>query len=271
MICEKRTSKYQTSTSTPYTTPLSLETLNIIMKLPWSKPKQKDQLVSSLSPRTKASLKIWQHIPLDPSEVSYPVPHFLASTIDIAPTSSLYMNKSLKTLHLRLSACAWAYLAEILNASPIVSRKTLLIKAPFRMVMKYGTEIQLSEAAALRFVAEQTLVPVPKLYCAFEYRGMKFILMELVRGRRLVDIWKKIPSSSQKLLLCQIKTHFEELWAIPHPHPGVICAIGMGPLFDRRPENHPHGYEPFLNERDFNMFLRCGLTDPTQLEPVAHT
>jgi aminoglycoside phosphotransferase (APT) family kinase protein len=137
------------------------------------------------------------------------------------------------------------------------------------MVMKYGTEIQLSEASTLRFIAEKTSIPVPKVYCAFEYKGMRFILMERAKGKRIVDVWDKTPSATRELLLRQLKGYFEELRNIPHPRPGAVCGVDIGPHFDRRMDKDIRGFGPFANERDFNNFLRCGVTDPNKLIPVA--
>jgi len=230
--------------------------------------KEKSQPSPSKVPEAKAPHG-WSLAGLRPSDVSYPVPYYAGATIEIPKTSPLYRDKSWKTWHLRKSACAWAWIMGIVAMSPMTGRKTRLIRAPFPMVMKYGTEIQLSEASTLRFVAKNTSIPVPKVYCAFEYRGMKFILMELVRGKRVVDVWDKKPPAVREILLKQLKGYFEELRTIPHPLPGAICSVDIGPLFDRRMDKDIRGFGPFANETDFNQFLRCGTTDPIELRPAA--
>jgi len=132
------------------------------------------------TPRVLADL---DYANLRPSDLPYTVPYYTGATIDLPRTSPLYRSKSLKTCHLRAFAYASAYIAGLLHykPTPMIQRKIILIRAPFPMVMKYGTEIQLSEASTLHFIAEKTSIPVPKVYCAFEHRGMRFILMEFVK------------------------------------------------------------------------------------------
>ncbi|TVY93138.1 hypothetical protein LAWI1_G004402 [Lachnellula willkommii] len=207
-----------------------------------------------------------------PSELDYPVPFYASGTIDLPIPSPLYRAKSLTTSHLRALAYASAYIRGIFHykPTPIVTRKTIIVKAPFPMVMKYGTQIQLHEASALRFVAEKTSIPVPEVYCAFEHRGMKFILMEFVRGRRLRDVWDNTPPIGREELLFQLHQQFRELRSIPHPRPGAVCSAVIGPLYDRRIDLHGQRFGPFECEKDFNSFLRCGVTATSEIEVVAN-
>jgi len=59
----------------------------------------------------------------------------------------------------------------------------LPLRFPFSdYCVKYSVSGSLNEAVALRFVASRTSVPVPKVYCAFQHRGVKYILMERIKG-----------------------------------------------------------------------------------------
>ncbi|TVY16265.1 hypothetical protein LARI1_G007001 [Lachnellula arida] len=249
------------TTSTPLVSAMNLSSL-----MPWRKGEPSRTSPSEIR---KASLDLSN---LQPSDLSYPVPFYASATIDLPVPSPLYRAKSLRTSHLRTLAYASAYIAErfLYDPTPIVKRRTIAIKAPFPMVMKYGTEIQLYEASTLRFIAEKTSIPVPKVYCAFEHRGMKFILMEFVRGERLSDVWDQTPPAGREILLFQLRQQFKELRSIPHPRPGAVCSAVIGPLYDRRIDMHGQIFGAFGCEKDFNSFLRCGVTDTAELDAVAY-
>ncbi|TVY35454.1 hypothetical protein LSUB1_G005608 [Lachnellula subtilissima] len=255
------------TSSTPFLSAMKLSKL-----MPWRKD---DPSGISPSERPKAKTPKWlaglARSNRRPCDLDYPVPFYANATIDLPIPSPLYRATSLQTTHLRALAYASAYIAGIfhLSPTPMIKRKTITIKAPFSMVMKYGTQIQLYEASTLRFIAEKTSIHVPKVYCAFEHRGMKFILMEFVRGRRLKDIWDRTSPTGRQELLTQLKEHFVELRNIPHPRPGAICSAEIGPLFDRRIDMHRRRFGPFECETDFNSFFRCGVTNTDELEVVA--
>ncbi|TVY58111.1 hypothetical protein LCER1_G001629 [Lachnellula cervina] len=247
--------------------------MNLSKLMPWRKGTP-SQASPSEMPKAK-KIPIWVAAMANanrrPCDLDYPVPVYAIATIDLPIPSPLYRAKSLRTSHLRALAYASTYIAGIFHykPTPMVSRRTIIIKAPFPMVMKYGTQIKLYEASALRFVAEKTSIPVPKVYCAFAHRGMNFILMEFVRGRRLIDVWDNTPLIKREKLLAQLKEQFEELRNIPHPCPGAICSAVIGPLFDRRIDLYGQRFGPFECERDFNSFLRCGVTATSELEIVS--
>ncbi|KAH6853284.1 hypothetical protein B0I37DRAFT_3137 [Chaetomium sp. MPI-CAGE-AT-0009] len=46
------------------------------------------------------------------------------------------------------------------------------------LIVKSGRFAHLTEAATLRFVAEKTSIPVPRLHCAFLHNNRAFIVME---------------------------------------------------------------------------------------------
>ncbi|TVY75607.1 hypothetical protein LSUE1_G006292 [Lachnellula suecica] len=206
-------------------------------------------------------------LPLDTSKI----PYYAGATLETPAISLSYRDKSWKTWHLRKFAYGWAWIQGIKhkNVSPMARRHTSVIWAPFPMVMKYGTHINLSEAASLRFIAANASIPVPKVYCAVEHWGMKFILMEAVRGKTLGEHWQTASASSRIHLRMKLKEQFEELRNIPHPRPGAVCSSDIGPLFDRRIEDDIRGIGPFANEKDFSNFLRCGATGVEDIKDKA--
>ncbi|TVY82937.1 hypothetical protein LSUE1_G005288 [Lachnellula suecica] len=185
--------------------------------------------------------------------------NFAAPTMESTKITHLYRETSSATRHLRLYARFLASLQGLRRRDPIARREVLRVNFPIRVVIKYGTDIRLSEASTLRFLAKTTSIPVPKIYCAFEHKGTNFIMMEYMKGETIRDVWNELSPAIRTELLQQLKGHFEELRNIPHPRPGTICALDGGPLIDRRIVDDEFG--PFANEKDFNNFLRCGINE----------
>lgn len=49
-------------------------------------------------------------------------------------------------------------------------------------IPRFGKERALNEAASLKFIAEHTEIPVPKLYCCFEDDEAVYLVMEYIEG-----------------------------------------------------------------------------------------
>jgi aminoglycoside phosphotransferase (APT) family kinase protein len=50
----------------------------------------------------------------------------------------------------------------------------------------------------MKFVAEHTSIPVPKVYCSFVYKDRAFILMERIRGDAIPNAWGKLPEAARQ-------------------------------------------------------------------------
>ncbi|TVY84373.1 hypothetical protein LSUE1_G003759 [Lachnellula suecica] len=130
---------------------------------------------------------------------------------------------------------------------------------PRDMCVKYGYNVQLAEAAALRYVAKMTKVPVPKVYCASRHKRITYILMQRINGEERGKNWAQRSPEERESLLRQLKGYFDELRSIPHPSPGAIAASDMQSLWDPGLLTGDVGFGPFANESDSNNFLRFGL------------
>jgi aminoglycoside phosphotransferase len=146
------------------------------------------------------------------------------------------------------------------------SPPSLVISLPHMpYCIKYGTGVQLAEAAALRLVAEKTSVPVPKVHCAFRKGKLTYIVMEKIEGEEIGKDWATRPANERESLLRELKEYFEQLRNIQHPQPGTITAADGQSLYDHRVLNGNLGFGPFLTEKDFNLFLRDGVTPNSSL------
>jgi tRNA A-37 threonylcarbamoyl transferase component Bud32 len=113
----------------------------------------------------------------------------------------------------------------------------------------------LSEASTMRFVARNTSIPVPKVYCAFTYNGATYIAMERIKGDMLAKGWVKRSPGSKATLLAQLRVMVEELRRIPSPRESVSNVDG-GPIHDvRMPDIHG----PYIDVHEFHKQLRGGL------------
>ncbi|TVY92148.1 hypothetical protein LAWI1_G004856 [Lachnellula willkommii] len=99
-----------------------------------------------------------------------------------------------------------------------------VFQIPFNRIVKFGRDVQLAEAAALRFVAKNTTIPVPKVHCAFEHKHVKYIVMDRIDGEEIGKGWSERPEAERASLLRQLKGYFDQLRNIPHPRPGIIAA-----------------------------------------------
>jgi serine/threonine protein kinase len=50
------------------------------------------------------------------------------------------------------------------------------------VIPRFGRERLLNEAASMKFIAEHTNIPVPKLYCCFEDDEAVYLVMEYIEG-----------------------------------------------------------------------------------------
>jgi hypothetical protein len=130
-----------------------------------------------------------------------------------------------------------------------------VLPLPFGKCVKYGRTVQLSEAAALQFVAEKISIPIPQVYCAFERKNIKYIVTERIKGEEIGKGWADQPEPEQTKLLKELDGCFGEFRKIPHPRPGAIASAELQSLWDPRKFKGELGFGPFANEKDFNRYL----------------
>lgn len=134
-----------------------------------------------------------------------------------------------------------------------------------RLCVKYGTLSHLSEASTLRFIAQHTSIPVPKVYCAFTRHGWTYILMERIDGEMVARHWVNRGTESKAKILSQIRKFIQEMRSLPPPSMKVTNVDG-GPLSDGRIPG-PERFGPFTNIEDFHKHLRQGIMSQPKLPP----
>ncbi|KAK5218505.1 hypothetical protein LTR47_011685 [Exophiala xenobiotica] len=126
------------------------------------------------------------------------------------------------------------------------------------VVFKFGRDVEAVEAATLRYMAEETNIPVPGLYRdCIHSDGTVVIAMEYVEGRILSDLWLDLRHDMKMNICGQLRYILEEMRCLQRD---VIGGIGSNPAVDTRKSTLKGG--PFYTERQFNEFLRSDLKAP---------
>ncbi|KAF4955404.1 hypothetical protein FGADI_4584 [Fusarium gaditjirri] len=127
-----------------------------------------------------------------------------------------------------------------------------------KLCIKATAFTTLAEANTMRFVAQNTSIPVPRVYCSFKHKGRVYILMERVQGQDLSQNWSQRSEESKARILAQLKAMVAELRSIPPPGDVGVANVDGGPIFDQRlPDKSFWG--PFTTIQEFHRELRRGL------------
>ncbi|KAK2737298.1 hypothetical protein FQN57_000382 [Myotisia sp. PD_48] len=126
-------------------------------------------------------------------------------------------------------------------------------------IVKSGPRVHLTEAATMRFVAQNTSLPIPKVYCAFVRKNYAYIVMEKIQGEVIPKAWKSLSEEARRNILSQLKKMIQELRALrPAEGTGVESCVGNS-LYDWRvPRAFPR-FGPFKTIQDFHQWLRQDL------------
>ncbi|KGQ08112.1 hypothetical protein BB8028_0006g03660 [Beauveria bassiana] len=125
------------------------------------------------------------------------------------------------------------------------------------LIVKKGSDIHLTEAATMAFVAARTKIPVPRVHCSFTRRNVTYIVMERVRGKSLPAAWSELSEADVERILLQLRGMLQELRAIPAPGIAIESCVG-GSLYDSRIPRRPR-FGPFPSTQAFHEWLREGL------------
>lgn len=172
------------------------------------------------------------------------------------PSNSLPINSTILNRAITLVA--------IFLIEHIFRRFRKILYLPFGLCIKYGDNVDLSEAASMEFIRKHTSVPVPKVYWAFEHRGQTYIAMERIRGQKLATGWLDRSDDSKAILLKQLKSMVEEIRMVKSPHGSRVASVDCGSLSDKRlpglgvtyPVPTAKRFGPFNDIPAFHRWLR---------------
>ncbi|KAF2789406.1 kinase-like protein [Melanomma pulvis-pyrius CBS 109.77] len=115
---------------------------------------------------------------------------------------------------------------------------------------------QLPELEALRFVAQATSIPVPKIRRTYTYHGMLFIELEYIKGMDLEAAWTQnlLSVDQKKAIVNELAGFVRQLRELEPPQKGIVASAYSNSCLDYRIGTRPVG--PFSNHDEFHNFLR---------------
>ncbi|KAF4987521.1 hypothetical protein FDECE_15396 [Fusarium decemcellulare] len=115
-----------------------------------------------------------------------------------------------------------------------------------------------SEADAMRFVSQNTAIPVPKVYCAFEHQKRAYIVMQRIKGQDLSFGWVQRSEESKSRILDELKSMMQQLRSLAPPSDIGVANVNGGAIYDQRlPKKSFWG--PFATIHEFHRELRNGI------------
>ncbi|KAJ5972384.1 uncharacterized protein N7479_002302 [Penicillium vulpinum] len=136
-----------------------------------------------------------------------------------------------------------------------------------RLCVKYESYIHLSEVSTMRFIAQHTSIPVPKVLCAFTHSGRTYIVMERIKGDIIGSGWVERSENSKAKLLSQLTERVCEMRKLQPPEGTRVASVDGGSLFDCRVPGPSLRFGPFDNLQDFHRHLRMGIEFDSRLGP----
>ncbi|KAK1765822.1 hypothetical protein QBC33DRAFT_590695 [Phialemonium atrogriseum] len=109
------------------------------------------------------------------------------------------------------------------------------------LIVKASPFVHLTEATTLRFIAENTSVPVPHVHCAFVHRNRAYIVMERIQEGHSI--------------FAQLQRMLQEMRKLAPPGTRVESCVGSS-LRDSRISRSRPRFGPFKSIQDFHLWLR---------------
>jgi aminoglycoside phosphotransferase len=139
-------------------------------------------------------------------------------------------------------------------------RKGSVLMLTKDLCVKYGARLDLVEAQTMIYVAENTSIPVPKVYFAFTHKGCTYIFMERIQGEMAAKNWVWRSQASKSKVHENLKKMILELRNLSTQSSHIANVTG-GPLYDGRLPGETERFGPFKNVQDLHDHLRNGIHD----------
>ncbi|KAK3711877.1 hypothetical protein LTR37_009395 [Vermiconidia calcicola] len=125
-------------------------------------------------------------------------------------------------------------------------------------VMKTGEAVRMSEATAMRLVAERTSMPVPKVRDAYvQADGRGVIFMDYIEGETLDKPWERYGPEGKQLVVAELQRYLAELRAIEG---SSVSAVDGSPCCDQFFPLEGANYGPYQSVDDFHRGLAQALS-----------
>ena len=121
-------------------------------------------------------------------------------------------------------------------------------RLPFGLYAKYGYNVLESEANVMRFLAQNTTIPVPRVIDCIEAPKGAFIVMSKLPGEPLKNGLSLMTPDERAKFANDLGSTLKQLHSFTAP--GGICGFGGGPFKDWRIA-HDEKLGPFNSEKEF--------------------
>lgn len=129
---------------------------------------------------------------------------------------------------------------------------TTIVQVGDDVVVKYGPNVSTIEKETIRFISEETSVPVPHVYGIHQADdGITYLAMEFIAGNSLFDVWNTLTTTEKENISTELATYFGELHKIQGSY---IGAVGRRSCKDWYFEEDKG---PFENEQHMNKAIVC--------------
>ena len=109
----------------------------------------------------------------------------------------------------------------------------------------------------MRYVANNTSIPVPKVKRVWREDEVTYITMNMVGGVELDAVWHLMCKRKKRKVVEQLKGYIGQLRALKPLIDGAVMSVSGGPLRDGSRVGLER-FGPFQNHDDFHQFLRGG-------------
>ncbi|CAK7237165.1 hypothetical protein SCUCBS95973_009869 [Sporothrix curviconia] len=90
------------------------------------------------------------------------------------------------------------------------------------------------EVEAMRFIASNTTIPIPRLYAVHVYRRALYIEMEYVPGDTLGLAWDGLSTAARDTVFADLKEYIDRLRRLEPPAEGFVSSAFQNPAYDGR-------------------------------------
>lgn len=84
----------------------------------------------------------------------------------------------------------------------------------------------------MQFVARNTSVPLPKVYCAFVHNRCTYVVVSEIEGTMAVRGWRERSQEPKARILTQLRQIMAELQSVSPPEGTVVRSVDGSPFYE---------------------------------------